>query len=128
MGLGVSRTADPIRFDVGIGRAGYADVIEAPYAGEAQKALLPGTTTVSQAVDALFPHDAGVGAEILSALVAANPAALRTGAGFHDAAQRTLRSLRARKTPASERAADEIERLLADSDLVERCRLALLET
>ncbi len=128
MGIGVSRTADPIRFDVGIGRAGYADVIEAPYAGEAQKTLLPGTTTVSQAVDALFPTDSGVSGEILAALVAANPAALRTGAGFHDAAGRALRALRGRKTPAADRAADEIERLLADADLLERCRLTLLDT
>lgn len=128
MDIGVSRTTEPLRFDVGIGRAGYADVIDAPYSGEAQKTLMPGTTTVSQAVDALFPKDASVRGEIMAALVAANPAALRTSGGFGDAARHTLHSLHERKTAASERAASELEKLLADSDLVERCRMALLET
>jgi hypothetical protein len=36
--------------------------------------------------------------------------------------------LRERKTVAADRAAHEIENLLADSDLLERCRMALLET
>jgi hypothetical protein len=128
MAIGISRTTEPLRFDVGIGRAGYADVIEAPYSGEAQKALMPGTTTVSQAVDALFPKDASVSGEIMAALVAANPAALRTSSGFGEAARAAVRTLRGRKTAASQHAADEIEKLLADTDLVEHCRMALLET
>ena len=40
MGLSVSRTTDPLRFDVGIGSAGYADVITSSV-GEPQKALMP---------------------------------------------------------------------------------------
>ena len=47
MSLNVSRTTEPLRFDVGIGSAGYADVISSPDAGEPQKSLMPGTTTVS---------------------------------------------------------------------------------
>ncbi len=128
MGVSVSRTTDPLRFDVGIGRAGYADVIEAPEAGAPQKSLLPGSTTVSQAVDALFPRDTGVRGEIMDALVAGNPASLRTPSGFGEASRRAVRSLRERKTVAADRAAHEIENLLADSDLLERCRMALLET
>lgn len=128
MGLSVSRTTEPLRFDVGIGRAGYADVIDAPEAGELQKSLLPGSTTVTQAVDALFPKDSGVRGEIMDALVAGNPASLRTPGGFGDAARQAVRSLRGRKTDAADRAAREIENLLADADLLERCRMALLET
>ena len=128
MSLNVSRTTEPLRFDVGIGSAGYADVIAAPGAGEAQKALLPGTTTVSQAVDELFPSDRSVDGEIMRALVAGNPATLRTPGGFSEAARRTLGSLRGRRTVTADRAARELENLLADTDLFEHYRMALLET
>ena len=128
MGMSVSRTADPLRFDVGIGRAGYADIIDTPSAGEPQKSLLPGTTTVSQALDELFPPDRSVDGEIMRAMVAGNPAGLRTPGGFSEAAHRVVRSLRDANTAAADGAAREIENLLADADLLERCRMALLET
>ena len=128
MGMSVSRTADPLRFDVGIGRAGYADVIDTPAAGEPQKSLLPGTTTVSQALDELFPPDRSVDGEIMRAMVAGNSAALRTPRGFSEAARRAVKSLRDSGTAAADSAAHEIESLLADADLLERCRMALLET
>ena len=128
MSLNVSRTTDPLRFDTGIGNAGYAEIMDTPSAGEPQKSLLPGSTTVSQAIDALFPTDRSVGNEIFRALVAENTIALRTPSGFNLAARQTARSLRARGTSASDRAAREIETLLADTDLFERYRLALLET
>ena len=128
MSLNVSRTTDPLRFDTGIGTAGYAEILDTPSAGEPQKSLLPGSTTVTQAIDALFPTDRSVGGEILRALVAENTIALRTPSGFNLAARQTAQSLRARGTPASDKAAREIETLLADTDLLERYRLALLET
>ena len=128
MSLNVSRTAEPLRFDVGIGSAGYADVLDSPAVGEPQRTLLPGSTTVSQALDALFPADRGLGDEIMRALVAENTATLRTPGGFSDAARRAVRSLRARGTAAADGAAREIENLLADADLFEHYRLALLET
>ena len=128
MGMSVGRTTDPLRFDVGIGSAGYADVISAPVADEQQKSLMPGTTTVTQAVDELFPPDRSVGGEVMRALVAGNPASLRTSAGFSEAARGAVLSLRARGTAAADSAAHEIENLLADADLLEHCRLALLET
>ena len=128
MGISVSRTTDPLRFDVGIGSAGYADVIASPTVGDAQKSLLPGTTTVSQALDELFPPDRSVDGEVMRALVAGNPAALRTPGGFSEGARRTARTLRGRGTAAADRAAHEIENLLADADLLEHCRLSLLET
>ena len=128
MSLNVSRTTEPLRFDVGIGSAGFADVISSPGAGEAQKSLLPGATTVSQAVDELFPSDRGVDGDIMRALVAGNPPSLRTSGGFADAARRTVLTLRERGTSAADRAAREIEGLLADTDLFEHYRMALLET
>ena len=128
MGISVSRTTDPLRFDVGIGSAGYADVITSSTVGDTQNALLPGTTTVSQAIDELFPPDRSVGGDVMRALVAGNPATLRTPGGFSEGARRTVRSLRGRGTAVADRAAHEIENLLADADLLEHCRLALLET
>ena len=128
MGLSVSRTTDPLRFDVGIGSAGYADVITSAGAGEPQKSLMPGTTTVTQALDELFPPDRSVGGEVMRSLVAGNPASLRTPRGFSEAARRTVRSLRDRRSSAADAAAHEIENLLADADLLEHFRLSLLET
>lgn len=124
----VSRTTDPLRFDVGIGRADYADVMSSPVEGTPQKALLPGTTTVTQAIDEMFPPDRSVDGEVMRALVAGNSVALRTPNGFADAARSTLRSLRERGSDAADSAALEIENLLADADLLEHRRLALLET
>lgn len=128
MGLNVSRTTEPLRFDTGIGNASYAEVMASPVSGQPQKPLMPGSTTVSQAVDALFPTDRAVGDQIMAALVAANPSRLRTAGGFLSAARNAARSLRSRGSAASDAAAHEIETLLADADLFERCRLALLET
>ena len=128
MGLTVSRTTEPLRFDVGIGSADYADVISSVGAGEPQKSLMPGTTTVSQAIDELFPHDRSVGGEIMNSLVAGNPATLRTSRGFSEAARDAVRLLRERGTSAADAASHEIENLLADTDLFEHYRMALLET
>lgn len=128
MGIGVSRTTDPLRFDVGIGSAGYADIIQSPAAGEPQKSLMPGTTTVTQALDEIFPSDVSVDGEIMRTMVAGNQASLRTPGGFASAARKSLRTLRSLKSDAAERAAHEIENLLADGDVLEHYRLALLET
>jgi len=128
MSLNVSRTTEPLRFDTGIGQAGYAEVMDTPAAGQPQKTLLPGSTTVSQAVDALFPTDASVSADVMRALVAGNSAFLRTPGGFAQTARGVVRALHGRETGAADAAAREIERLLADADLFERYRMALLET
>ena len=128
MSLSVSRTTEPLRFDTGIGNASFAEVMDSPVAGQPQKSLLPGSTTVTQAVDALFPSDRAVAGEVMSALVAGNPMRLRTSGGFGQAARLTVRALRERRTSAADAAAREIENLLADADFLERCRMALLET
>ena len=128
MSIGVSRTTEPLRFDTGIGQAGYAEVMDAPGAGQPQKTLLPGSTTVTQAIDELFPTDRSVGGEIMRALVAGNSAVLRTPGGFSQTARSALSALRERGSKASDDAAAEIEMLLADTDLLDRYRMSLLET
>lgn len=128
MSLGVSRTTEPLSFNTGIGSASFAEVMDTPAAGEPQKSLLPGSTTVTQAVDALFPTDRAVKDEIMSALVAGNTAYLRTPGGFNETARRTVRTLRDCRTAAADGAAREIETLLVDTDLFEHYRMALLET
>ena len=128
MSLGVTRTTEPLSFNTGIGNASFAEVLDTPSAGEAQKALLPGSTTVTQAIDELFPTERAVRDEIMSALVAGNTAYLRTPGGFNAAARQVLSRMRENGTQASGRAAHEIETLLADTDLFEHYRMALLET
>jgi hypothetical protein len=127
MSLNVSRTTEPLRFDTGIGQAGYAEVMDSPIAGQPQKTLLPGSTTVTQAIDELFP-DRSVGGEVMRALVAGNSAVLRTPSGFAQTARSAMRALKDRGSPAADNAAAEIETLLADTDLLERYRMSLLET
>ena len=128
MSLSVSRTTEPLRFDTGIGSAGFAEVIDSPVSGQPQKSLLPGSTTVTQAIDELFPQDRSVGGEVMRALVAGNSAVLRTPSGFSQAARSALRTLKGRGSKAADDAVAEIETLLADTDLLERYRMSLLET
>ena len=128
MSLSVSRTTEPLRFDTGIGQAGYAEILDSPVAGQPQKSLLPGSTTVTQAIDELFPTDRSVGGEVMRALVAGNLAIMRTPSGFSQAAHSALRALKERDSAAADEAAVEIEMLLADTDLLDRYRMALLET
>ena len=128
MSLSVSRTTEPLRFDTGIGQAGYAEILDSPVAGQPQKSLLPGSTTVTQAIDELFPTDRSVGGEVMRALVAGNSAVMRTPSGFSHAAHSALRALKERESAAADEAAAEIEMLLADTDLLDRYRMALLET
>ena len=127
MSLNVSRTTEPLRFDTGIGQAGYAEVMDSPVSGQPQKTLLPGSTTVTQAIDELFP-DRSVGGEVMRALVAGNSAVLRTPSGFAQTARSAMRALKGRGSTAADSAAAEIETLLADTDLLERYRMSLLET
>lgn len=128
MSLNVSRTTEPLSFNTGIGSASYAEVMDTPVAGGLEKKLLPGSTTVTQALDALFPTERAVGDEIMAALVAGNTALLRTPGGFNEAARSALKLLGEVRTEVSARAAAEIETLLADTDLFEHYRMALLET
>lgn len=124
----VRRSTEMIRFDTGISVAEYASAPAGSEAGEEQRSLLPGSTTVSQALANIFPEGESVGGEIMSALVAGNSAFLRTPAGFKETARRTLRDLREKKGAAARQAVVELEALMADTEVFEHYRAALLET
>ena len=64
----------------------------------------------------------------MRALVAGNSAVLRTPSGFAQTARSAMRALKERGSSAADNAAAEIETLLADTDLLERYRMSLLET
>ena len=123
-----ARTTETIRFDTGISVAEYASDDSGAPGGERQKQLLPGSTTVSEALANIFPEGESVVGEIMSALVAGNSAYLRTPAGFGQTARSALRTLRASKGEAAARAVRELEDLLADTEVFEHYRAALLET
>lgn len=128
MSMNVKRTTEPLQFNVGIGEAKYAEIFDSPVVGQPQRQLLPGSTTVTQALDSIFPQEVSVSGEIMRAMVAGNPMSLRTSTGFNMSAREAVDVLRSFDTDASERAALEIDNLLADTDLFEHYRLALLET
>jgi hypothetical protein len=125
----ISRTTEAIRFDNGISVAEYAEG-EVGYSAKnkMEQGLLPGSTTVSDALADVFPEGQGIAGEIMGALVAGNPAYLRTSAGFTEVAKDTIGVLREKKSETAERAAYELEQLLADSELCEMYRASLLET
>jgi hypothetical protein len=123
-----SRTAETIRFDTGISVAEFASGDGGAPGGERQKQLLPGSTTVSEALSNIFPEGESVVGEIMSALVAGNSAYLRTPSGFGQTARSALRTLRSKKGEAAARAVRELESLLADTEVFEHYRAALLET
>ena len=123
-----ARTTETIRFDTGISVAEYASGDSGAPGGERQKQLLSGSTTVSEALANIFPEGESVVGEIMSALVAGNSAYLRTPAGFGQTARSALRTLRASKGEAAARAVRELEDLLADTEVFEHYRAALLET
>ena len=122
------RTTETIRCDTGISVAEYASGEEGAPGGERQKQLLPGSTTVSEALANIFPEGESVVGEIMSALVAGNSAYLRTPAGFSLTARSALETLRSQKGDAAARAVRELESLLADTEVFEHYRAALLET
>ena len=123
-----SRTTETIRFDTGISVAEYASGEGGSPGGERQKQVLPGSTTVSEALSNIFPEGESVLGEIMSALVAGNSAYLRTPSGFSQTSRSVLRTLRSQKGEAAARAVHELESLLADTEVFEHYRAALLET
>ncbi len=125
----VDRRIEPdFRFDTGVKDATYADVPQGQTQGVTQKPLLPGSTTVSEALSEVFPEGQHVEGEIMQALVAGNLTQLRTEHGFSTAATKVIRALRARRTKAADAAAMELEALLADTELLNEYRASLLES
>ena len=108
--------------------ATYAASPQGQTQGVTQKPLLPGSTTVSEALSEVFPEDQHIEGEIMKALVAGNLTELRTEHGFSSAATKAIRSLHGRRTKAAEAAVRELEALLADTELLNGYRAALLES
>lgn len=123
-----ARTTETIRFDRGISMAEYNDRPFGQSKARIEPPILPGSTTVSQALMNIFPEGESVNGEIMHALVAGNSAFLRTANGFNDTARRVLRKLRGKETPAAEAAVLELTALLADTELFEHYRSTLLES
>ena len=124
----VSRTTHALTFDTGVRSAEWTSGVVGQTPGQTQQALLPGSTTVTAALDEVFPEARTAASDVFAALVAGAGPALRTASGFNFAARKALRSLRGRKGAASQRAARELGALLADTELFESYRAALLET
>ncbi len=125
----LNRVTSGVRFDTGISNADWTNGTVGQTPGQTQTPLMPGSTTVSEAIQDVFPTNTSIGGEIMAALsLAANAPELRTASGFHAAAVKTIRSLRKRKGAKAGAAARELENLLADTELLDQYRAALLET
>lgn len=125
----VSHTTHAVSFNTGISMAEYNEAPAGQTQGQTQGSILPGSTTVSEAMAAVFPKDPTVAGLILGQLAAAgNSLALRTANGFRAAAQKAIGDLRGRGGAAGRRAADELDALLEDTDLLDMYRASLLES
>ena len=122
------RIESDFRFDTGVKDAMYAETPQGQTQGVTQKPLLPGSTTVSEALNEVFPEGQHIEGEIMKALVAGNLTQLRTEHGFSSAALKTIRSLRTRRTKAAAAAVRELEVLMADTELLNGYRASLLES
>lgn len=123
-----NRITSAVQFNTGISTADWANGTVGQTPGQTQRTLLPGSTTVSEALSDIFPRET-VGAELLVQLAEAGSAVgLRTSGGFAAAMRKTLRTLRGKKGGKAAAAARELESLLADTELLDRYRAALLES
>ena len=81
--MNVERRIEPdFRFDTGVRDAQYAETPQGQTQGVVQKPLLPGGTTVTEALSGVFPEGQHVEGEIMRALVEGNLIQLRTEHGF----------------------------------------------
>ena len=128
----IDRVTSGVQFNTGISNAEWTSGQVGQASGQTQHAILPGSTTVSEALAAVFPKDVSISGEIMVALAAmGNSTALRSQNGFGRAARKAIKNLKNRsglKSGAADRAAAELEGLLADTELLEMYRASLLET
>lgn len=125
----LNRVTEQVNFNAGISLAEYNEAPVGQTPGRTQGQILPGSTTVSEALSAIFPKDPTVMGTILAMLAeAGNSTALRTANGFHSAALKTIRALREKGTDKAAAAACELENLMADTEVLDRYRAALLES
>ena len=129
MGVNLNRVTEQVSFNTGIWLAEYNQGQVGQTPGRTQGEVLPGSTTVSEALEGLFPRDPTAMGQVFAMLAAAgNSTALRTAHGFHAAAMKAIRSLREKGSARAKAAARELEGLMADTDLLDRYRAALLES
>ena len=127
--MNVNRTTHGVSFNTGISMAEYNEAPAGQTQGQTQAPILPGSTTVSEAMANVFPKDPTVSGFILGQLAAAgNSISLRTARGYATAARKAIRTLRSSRGRAAALAADEVETLLDDTELLESYRAALLES
>lgn len=127
--MNVGRTTESVSFNTGISMAEYNEAPAGQTQGQTQKPILPGSTTVSEALAGVFPKDETVTSLVLSRLVAEGGSPVfRTANGFRSAAERTIAALKRRGTDSAKRAAGELEHLLADTELLDQYRSSLLES
>lgn len=127
--MNVNRTTYGVSFNTGISMAEYNEAPAGQTRGQTQRSILPGSTTVSEALANVFPKDATVSGQIMGMLAAAgNSVLLRTANGFHSAARKAIGNLKGKKSQAAKRAAEELETLLEDTELLDQYRAALLES
>jgi len=129
--MNLNRVTEGVNFNTGISMSEYNEVPAGLTKGQTQGKVLPGSTTVSEAIDSVFPRDPTVGAAILGRMASEGSSMLlRTASGFRQATHKAIRSLRNKKgrSPASERAAAELEALLEDTELLDFYRASLLES
>lgn len=125
----LNRVTEQVNFNTGISLAEYNEAPVGQTPGRTQGQILPGSTTVTEALAAIFPRDPTVTGTILAMLAeAGNSPALRTANGFHSAAMKTIRSLREKGSDKANAAALELENLMADTEVLDRYRAALLES
>ena len=125
----LNRVTEQVNFNTGISLAEYNESPVGQTPGRTQGQILPGSTTVTEALAAIFPRDPTVTGTILAMLAeAGNSPALRTANGFHAAATKTIRSLREKGSDKANAAARELENLMADTEVLDRYRAALLES
>ena len=129
MSVSMNRVTQGVSFNNGIRTAEWNEKPVGQTLGQTQQPLLPGETTVSEALESVFPKDPTLSAQILGLLAAAgNSTLLRTSNGFHLAAKKAISNLRGKKSEKAKAAADELENLLSDTELLDFYRASLLET
>lgn len=127
--MSLNRVTSGVQFNTGISTTDWSSGTVGQTPGQTQGSLLPGSTTVSEAIKSLFATDTSVEAQLMAELAAAgNSPLLRTSSGFHAAARRAIRALRGHPGEKAAAAAAELEELLDDTELLNRYRAALLES
>jgi len=129
MSVSMQRVTYGVSFDKGISGANWTEKPAGQTTGGTQQSLMPGETTVTAALESVFPKDPTLSGLVAKALAQAGSAmSLRTESGYRAAAKKTIGSLKGAKGRAAQAAAEEIEKLLDDGELLDQYRAALLES